>query len=854
MATDWGGSPVLLIYTVVHLLAAVLTVALTVHIARNYWEKPIGRLFTALVASTGIGVVGTVGRLFTASIDGFVALTLLKYVGIGTAPIFFLFVSAMYSRDSDWITRRAVAVILVVPVVTLVAIGTIPSHELFYTDFSTATVGPLTAITAPAVGPWYWAILVYDWVAIVVGTVVLLSTAFGQAQFFRNQLVFLLLAVFVSWTANVAYAVFSWPHPVLDPTAIGFAVANLLLAFGIFTTRMIDTTPATRSVVLDAIDDAIVVVDPNGLVIDINDAARSLIEGDSVVGEPAAETLPAAIVEPSGPASQTDEEPTTVTVETDSGERFLRHRQRPVGPDGRRGRAIVLTDVTDEVESRREVERANKELEALNKRFQLALEATDTGVWEWNLSTEAVLCDEATERLLGYEPGAFPETVEAVTNRIHDDDVSSVRTTVDAAIETGEQYSVEFRVPRSDGDQRWVLASGVVEQDESGDPSRLLGVQTEITDRKESQREIEQAHRELRQIIDLVPDPLYVKTRNDEVLLSNEANADLHGLTPAEIEGKREHEIESDVENIESFDRYRQREIDVMDRGDSMTFEEELTGPDGERYTFQTTRIPFEAARRDEDAVLGYARDVTDRKEYERELEVLNRILRHDVHNDIVVLSRFGEKLEQHVDEEGEEYRHQLLQRADHIRDLTDRLRTLMRTMQDGQRELRPVRLDTVLEAQIRDVEGSYENAVVTVGDDIPQVSVRADQMLSSVFHNVLQNAIQHNDSDVPTVTVTVEERPTRVEVRIEDNGPGVPDDIRDDIFSKGERGLQSNGTGIGLYLVNKLLDEYGGDIEVTNGVPQMCGDAEQASEDNETDGARFTVELHRVEQSATHP
>jgi PAS domain S-box-containing protein len=713
MALDWGSSPVLFVYTVGHVLAVVLTVALTGYIARNYWQKPIGRLFTALVASTSIGVVGTIGRLFTTSIDGFVAVTVLKYVGIGTAPIFFLFVALIYDRDPDWITRRTIALALAVPVVTLVAIGTMPTHELFYTEFSTATVGSLTAITAPAVGPWYWTILVYDWVAIAVGTVVLLSAAFEQVRFFRNQLVFLLLAVLVSWTANVSYAVFSWPHPVLDPTAIGFAVADLFLASGIFVTRMIDTTPAARSLVLDAIDDAVVVVDPEDRVIDINDAARSLIGSDSAVGEPATEALPTAIVESSGTEPQTDEEPTTVTVETDSGERYLRHRQLAVGPDGTRGRAIVLTDVTDEVES---------------------------------------------------------------------------------------------------------------------------------------QRAIEQAHRKLRQIVDLVPDPLYVKNRNDEVLLSNEANAELHGLTPEEIEGMREREIESDVENIENFDRYRQREIDVMDRGDSMTFEETLTGPDGERYTFQTTRIPFEAAGRDEDAVLGYARDVTDRKEYERELEVLNRILRHDVHNDIVVLSRFGEKLERHVDEEGEEYRNQLLQRAEHIRDLTDRLRTLMRTMQDGQRELRPIRLDTVLETQIREVREIDENAVVTVADGIPQVSVRADQMLSSVFYNVLQNAVQHNDSDVPKVTVAVEERPTRVEVRIEDNGPGIPDDLRDDIFGEGERGLQSDGTGIGLYLVDKLLDEYDGDIEVTDGTESESVNVEQESEDDETRGATFTIELDRVE------
>ncbi|MFB6242654.1 MAG: PAS domain S-box protein, partial [Halobaculum sp.] len=497
-----------------------------------------------------------------------------------------------------------------------------------------------------------------------------------------------------------------------------------------------------------------------------------------------------------------------------------------------------------------ELERTNEELETLNTRFQLALEATDTGVWEWDLTTDAIACDETTERLFGFESGAFPGTPGDILDRVHDDDVSAVEDAVDTAVEdavdtavedavdTGPTYSVEFRVQVPDGDQRWVLARGVVEQDESGEPSRILGVQTDITDRKESQQAVEQARRQLRQIVDLVPDPLYVKNRDDEVLLSNEANAELHGLTPDETEGRREREIESTVENIENFDPYRQREMEVIESGSPATFQEELTGPDGRRYVFQTTRIPFETADGDEDAVLGYARDVTELKVYEQELEAtkqtlaasnekleqtnddletLNRILRHDVRNDAVVLARFGRKLEQHVDEDGREHLQQLLQRAEHIRDLTTGLRDLMQTTLEDQRNLRPIRLDTVLEAQIRDVSDAYENAVVTVAGDLPQVSVRADRMLASVFGNVLQNAVQHNDSDVPKVTVSVEEREHRTEVRISDNGPGIPDDIADDIFGKGEHGLESKGTGIGLYLVSQLLEAYGGDIRLAD-------------------------------------
>jgi len=77
--------------------------------------------------------------------------------------------------------------------------------------------------------------------------------------------------------------------------------------------------------------------------------------------------------------------------------------------------------------------------------------------------------------------------------------------------------------------------------------------------------------------------------------------------------------------------------------------------------------------------------------------------------------------------------------------------------------------------------------------------------MLASVFRNLLNNAVQHNDTDAPEVTVTCEETDDRIRVRVADNGPGVPDAEKDEIFGKGEKGLDSAGSGIGLYLVSVL-------------------------------------------------
>jgi signal transduction histidine kinase len=134
---------------------------------------------------------------------------------------------------------------------------------------------------------------------------------------------------------------------------------------------------------------------------------------------------------------------------------------------------------------------------------------------------------------------------------------------------------------------------------------------------------------------------------------------------------------------------------------------------------------------------------------------------------------------------------------------------------------------------QLEEVRAVHSHASITVDGRLPDSTVVADEMLPSVFRNLLKNAIQHNDKEVPEVVVTASERDETVVVSIADNGPGIPDEMQGEMFAKGEKGLKSDGTGIGLYLVETLVDGYGGTVWV---------------EDNDPEGAVFNVELPLAE------
>jgi PAS domain S-box-containing protein len=239
--------------------------------------------------------------------------------------------------------------------------------------------------------------------------------------------------------------------------------------------------------------------------------------------------------------------------------------------------------------------------------------------------------------------------------------------------------------------------------------------------------------------------------------------------------------------------------------------------------------------------VTGVVVDVTARKRAEEglkrtneELALLNRIVRHDIRNDMTVALGWSEALEPHVDEEGQEILDRIQATHRHTVTVTEVVRDFVDALGSGGRvDLEPTRLDTVLEQELAKRRTLYPEATFAVSGEVPAVTVAANELLSSVFRNLLNNAVQHSDRDDPTVEVGVDVDDETVTVRIADDGPGVPDDRKEHIFGR-DTGLDDPNAGVGLYLVNSLVRSYGGTVRV---------------EDNDPRGSVFVVVLGRADE-----
>jgi PAS domain S-box-containing protein len=145
------------------------------------------------------------------------------------------------------------------------------------------------------------------------------------------------------------------------------------------------------------------------------------------------------------------------------------------------------------------VARLARELEASDKRLNLAADSANLGMWEWDLNKDEIWITPTRRAQLGF-PVSGKITFEDLVSRWHVDDRDEVRQAVKEAIENGKDYHAEFRIFLADGSVRWVSARGRVQVDEHGKPKRLMGVSLDITARKKGEVLAQQQRDELEEL------------------------------------------------------------------------------------------------------------------------------------------------------------------------------------------------------------------------------------------------------------------------------------------------------------------------------------------------------------------
>jgi PAS domain S-box-containing protein len=262
--------------------------------------------------------------------------------------------------------------------------------------------------------------------------------------------------------------------------------------------------------------------------------------------------------------------------------------------------------------------KAEEELRQSKERFELAVQGSQDGLWDWDLTTDAVYYSPRYKAMLGYEEHEFPNRSEEWAKRVHPDDLGRVRAELRAHFKGRESLSwVEFRMRHKDGSYRWIRSRAFVLRDATGRVYRMAGSHEDITDRKNAETELARERSLLRALMDHLPDGIYFKDAAGRFLCVNQAVADYLGVgDPSALVGKTDFDFFT--EEFATVTAAAERAI--LETGQPLVgVEEKVAFADGRVEWVSTTKMPF----RDEGGKIlgtfGVSRNITARKRAEEQ-------------------------------------------------------------------------------------------------------------------------------------------------------------------------------------------------------------------------------------------
>lgn len=388
--------------------------------------------------------------------------------------------------------------------------------------------------------------------------------------------------------------------------------------------------------------------------------------------------------------------------------------------------------------------------------------------------------------------------------------------------------------------ERWALVDGVL-RTPMAEAELEMQVASLLRLRQQAQANLRQEE-QLKRIRDEHAGHGVVITDQDGAIeYVNRAFETQSGYDSEEVRGKNPRILQSG----EHDEQFYERLWETICRGDVWRGEVVNERKDGARYVLDQSIAPMFGPDGEIDQFVAINHEITELKELEErlrergeQLALLNQVLRHDVRNDMTVIVGWAQTLDSGKDEETAEIVERIVSASNHVIDLTVSARDLVEAIYTGESpDIEPVDLEAILGEEVMKRRERYDFATIEFESQGSGEQVHANELLASVFRNLLNNAIQHHDSATPHVWVQTAFEADTVTVEIADDGPGIDPAIRERLFEAEAKGLESTGTGMGLYLVDRLLSIYGGEIRV---------------EENNPRGTRFVLTFPLLETQQT--
>ncbi|MEN6622817.1 MAG: PAS domain S-box protein, partial [Smithella sp.] len=274
--------------------------------------------------------------------------------------------------------------------------------------------------------------------------------------------------------------------------------------------------------------------------------------------------------------------------------------------DGAKCNVGFFTDITGH-------KLAEEALRQSEERLSLCMEATNDGVWDWDIKTDKGYFSPGYYRMLGYELGAFPAEGKVWKDLIHPDDIEHVlRVNMDCIEGRSENFEVEYRMRTRNGEWLWILGRGkCVARNESGYALRLVGTHVDITERKRAEEALYESETKYRRLHESMREAFVIVDMNGRIQESNHAYQSMLGYSEEELS----HLTYSDItpEKWHAFEKSIVEE-QILEHGYSEVYEKEYQRKDGLVIPVELRTVLVCDNAGNPAGMWAIVRDITDRK------------------------------------------------------------------------------------------------------------------------------------------------------------------------------------------------------------------------------------------------
>ncbi len=287
---------------------------------------------------------------------------------------------------------------------------------------------------------------------------------------------------------------------------------------------------------------------------------------------------------------------------------------------------------------------ALENLRQTNLKLQLAMEAADEWTWEWNLETgELKLSDKGLSKL-GYEAGEISEPGTWWQKQVHPEDIERVKTIMnDYKLGKSEDYNAEFRLKRKNGTYIWIASQGrVISYDSHGKPSLIIGMNRNISQYKQAEKELRNKHTELSRIFETIPDAVIYTDTNHRILKVNRSFEKIFGYSLEEVYGKS---TELLYPNRESFLEQKRISSNIQPGITDTPSDTGYRRKNGELFTSESYETVVRDLNNELIGIITIVHDISEKKRVEKKMRDYKERIRLTTENIIDIIWQMDDKL-----------------------------------------------------------------------------------------------------------------------------------------------------------------------------------------------------------------